>query len=556
MNWLKDEFQKTTSGEKRMKILTLSPLSISHTMQFFNTTKYMVNKSRYLRKEYGILPEIPKVSKGKILTGDIIAEVENFYQCDDVSRICPGKSDFLSVRDKDGNKIHMQKRLLLGNLKELYELYKEETRGTPKVSFSSFASLQPKHCVIAGASGTHSICICTYHQNPKLMISAIGHKDVTIYNLLAKCVCNVNVAQCMLQQCRKCPGVNGVSEFLRLELEGDNREYITFNQWTQTDRSTLETMSLSIDEYIDKLSNKIRILTKHHFIAKRQGKYLKGLKETINESEGIIIGDFSENYSFVVQDASQAFHWTNNQATIHPFLFYYKSNNILSHKTYCFISDCMEHKTSLVYTFQTSLITDLKKNLPTLKKIHYFTDGSIAQYKNKYNFINLCHHAADFDEIVPEWNFFATSHGKNVCDGIGGMVKRAASKASLQRISSQYILTAQDLFTFAEGTFPTIKFYYVSKENFKNKEQFLQERFQRASTVKGTHGFHKVKPLSNNTILAFQTSESNTFQTFTFCEGTEREGTAKVIRVDEQTSSSGIENIIGEYVACLYNNKV
>src|SRR5215469_16268232 len=180
----------------------------------------------------------------------------------------------------------------------------------------------------------------------------------------------------MLQQCRKCPGVNGVSEFLRLELEGDNREYITFNQWAQTDRSTLETMSLSIDEYIDKLSNKIRILTKQHFIAKRQGKYLKGLKETINESEGIIIGDFSENYSFVVQDASQAFHWTNNQATIHSIELYYKTNN-LNHKSFCFISDCLEHRTTLVYTFQKTLMAEINKLFPNIKHIHYFTDGSV-----------------------------------------------------------------------------------------------------------------------------------------------------------------------------------
>ena len=33
--------------------------------------------------------------------------------------------------------------------------------------------------------------------------------------------------------------------------------------------------------------------------------------------------DFSENYSFVLQDATQSFHWNNSQATIHPFVAYY-----------------------------------------------------------------------------------------------------------------------------------------------------------------------------------------------------------------------------------------
>jgi len=145
-------------------------------MQFFSTTHYMVSKSRKLRNKYGILPKIPKVSKGKVITEGIIMEVENFYNSDDVSRICPGKSDFLSIKDKDGQKQHVQKRLILGNLKELYEQYKNECQGVPKVGFSTFASLRPKYCKIAGEDGTHSVCACTYHQNPKLMISAKGHQ--------------------------------------------------------------------------------------------------------------------------------------------------------------------------------------------------------------------------------------------------------------------------------------------------------------------------------------------------------------------------------------------
>ena len=35
----------------------------------------------------------------------------------------------------------------------------------------------------------------------------------------------------------------------------------------------------------------------------------------------MVTADFSENYSFVLQDAVQGFHWNNAQATIHPLLF-------------------------------------------------------------------------------------------------------------------------------------------------------------------------------------------------------------------------------------------
>jgi hypothetical protein len=60
-----------------------------------------------------------------------------------------------------------------------------------------------------------------------------------------------------------------------------------------------------------------------------------------------------------------------------------------------------------VYTFQEILIKDLKKLVPNLKKISYFTDGAGGQYKNKSNFINLCHHEQDFG-VTAVWNFSAT----------------------------------------------------------------------------------------------------------------------------------------------------
>ena len=36
-------------------------------------------------------------------------------------------------------------------------------------------------------------------------------------------------------------------------------------------------------------------------------------------------------------------------------------------------------------------------------------------------------------DLMPNGVFFANSHGKQPCDGIGGTVKRLTAKASLQR---------------------------------------------------------------------------------------------------------------------------
>jgi len=78
----------------------------------------------------------------------------------------------------------------------------------------------------------------------------------------------------------------------------------------------------------------------------------------------------------------------------------------------------------------------------------YFTDGVASQYKNKSNFLNLAYHLDDFG-IDAEWHFFATSHGKSSCDGVGGTVKRSAARASLQRPHDNQIMTLYDWATVA-----------------------------------------------------------------------------------------------------------
>ena len=48
--------------------------------------------------------------------------VKDFY---DISRILPGKKDFVSVRQGD-QRVYVQKRLLLGNLKKMYQQFKKK----------------------------------------------------------------------------------------------------------------------------------------------------------------------------------------------------------------------------------------------------------------------------------------------------------------------------------------------------------------------------------------------------------------------------------------------
>src|SRR5207244_89408 len=122
------------------------------------------------------------------------------------------------------------------------------------------------------------------------------------------------------------------------------------------------TITDTCEEHMRKLAEKTVDLTRHHFTAIAQSAYLNNLKGSIDESQVIIQGDFAKNYSFIVQDAAQGFHWENSQATLHPFVVYHREQDgSLGHLNFCTISDSRTHNTATVYTFQSKLLEELKK---------------------------------------------------------------------------------------------------------------------------------------------------------------------------------------------------
>ena len=72
-----------------------------------------------------------------------------------------------------------------------------------------------------------------------------------------------------------------------------------------------------------------------------------------------------------------------------------------------------------------NIFNHLKSKCPNMNVLNIFSDGARSQFKQEYLFSNL-HLWEEEHDLKMNWNFFATSHGKGVVDGIGGTVKRAA----------------------------------------------------------------------------------------------------------------------------------
>ena len=264
----------------------------------------------------------------------------------------------------------------------------------------------------------HSVCVCTIHNNVKLMVAGsmmnkrTANEEIPLKHYshaIAKTMCNPSLPSCHLGDCTKCPGKEPLREMLERYFNEEEIEETEFKQWTATDCSTLQTIVQSTDEFIESLLDKLETLRRHDFIARQQSRYLAERTESLKEGEFLVIGDFSENFSFVVQDEAQSFHWDNGMVTLHPFVYYYKDEGQICHGNFVLISDCNTHYTVAVHLFQHRLISHLREKFQFLSNIVCFSDGCVGQYKNLKNFLNLCLHDEDFD-IPAEWHFFATSH--------------------------------------------------------------------------------------------------------------------------------------------------
>ena len=109
----------------------------------------------------------------------------------------------------------------------------------------------------------------------------------------------------------------------------------------------------------------------------------------------------------------------------------------------------------------------------------YFSDGCSGQYKNHKNFTNLSHRHCDY-ALYAEWHFFATCHGKNACDGIGGTIKRMAAYASLQLSVTGQILPPKSLFEFANSEIPGIQSFWVPTTEIIENNIFWRKGLRKA----------------------------------------------------------------------------
>ena len=135
---------------------------------------------------------------------------------------------------------------------------------------------------------------------------------------------------------------------------------------------------------------------------------------------------------------------------------------------------------------------------------------------------------------------FATSHGKQPCDGIGGTVKQLVSNVSLKRDLKYQILSLSDMFQFCKTSFQNIIFKFISKADVDNTRVILNERFEGITLIPGTGSFHEFSPINQYSIEMKRTSEDKE--------------PSYVHNFKNKTKQNYVVQVL-DYLSCLYDNK-
>ena len=135
-----------TNKSEKHTILTILPKSLSRQkiIEEFHCSECMARQAKSLVREKGVL-STPDPQFGKCMHSEIAAVVD-FYHSLDVSRQMPGLKDYVSVKVVDGSLERKQKFLILSNLKEAYQNFKEK-HPTMKIGSQSW-QFCPKECVL------------------------------------------------------------------------------------------------------------------------------------------------------------------------------------------------------------------------------------------------------------------------------------------------------------------------------------------------------------------------------------------------------------------------
>ena len=161
-------------------------------------------------------------------------------------------------------------------------------------------------------------------------------------------------------------------------------------------------------------------------------------------------------------------------------------------------SNDLGHDKDSIYFWNKYIIDDLKENEIAVKNVHYWSDGPSNQFKNQFLFTNLLFHEQDH-QAKANRNLFVITHRKGENDNVGGDVKNAVWRKTLQQ--KEVVTSCEEFVSVAKKKFSNFAIAFFPNESIRSFTTFLSQKYQQPSKrLVGMMSFHHIE-ITNNMIL-------------------------------------------------------
>ena len=495
---IRDKYCKTNSDKERQILSSVVTSRLLKKYRVINICRDNtgISKRRLSRK----VTEHIRVTQYKRKSyASKAARVRNtvtlFLERDDNSRITTSKSDTISRHG-----IKKQRRLLTDTMTRLHAKFSLE-HPDMKVSLSTFCSLRP-FWIVQPTARDRETCLCKLHENGNLVISKLCQQ----YLLPDGCVraeicveiavCSTPAVDCYTRQCSNC--VNNLSLYLD---EVTAKEPIQWSQWETVQelrlikgKSVMVKRTIKVDhqgtiEDLVALFKQLLIkLCWHILVIKNQFHQYHRLKDSCSLDTCIIVIDYSENYGCKQSRAVQSSHFgaSNSQVSLHTGVAYMHSAMM----SFCSISDCTRHDAAAIWACILPVLRCIRQRHPAVQHLHFWSDGPVTQYKNKYNLFLASKLLFEHGFRGSSWNYFEAGHGKGPADAVGGVVKRAADRAVDHGTD---IVSASNLYDVLKQK-TSVELFLVSEDEVTAIDSLLPKELQSVVGIMKVHQLQMLEP--------------------------------------------------------------
>ena len=397
----------------------------------------------------------------RVLAEEIRQSISEFYFRTDLVYTAPGKDDFVTVREK-GEKLKKRKYYLTVFLREAFAMFKELNPDV-KIGFSKFCELRPTNVLLLKET-PHEVCKCQIHEDFMYKLKGLGVSYDTSF--VKNHICDESMdSACWQNECDLCKD----AKKLKANVDLNGRECF-YKEWDKDDKGFLRLVIRSAEDHdLFALIEACWGVVIRHIMTKRIQE--TAFEQDKNDKEVTALQfDFAMSYSCSYQDEIQSAMWTRESVNLFTAAMYAKDQPC---KSFLVVTDSNDKGKGSIYAFLHEIMKKTKSLFKDSKYFVFYTDGPSSEFKNRFAMKMLNEFSVMYN-IEMRWQYFATSHGKGVVDGIGGSSKAIVRKVTQSKHGNCVVQSSKDYFEVSAKHLKNVQHFHITQENI---DHFLEKDF-------------------------------------------------------------------------------